>query len=158
MKKTQVLVVSLVALIVISICSIFLYSYSTDKNSTETSISEEVEINESSEDAEYDEISFNIDLEGESRFWATNTDAKTLKDLIKEHEGDEFFETSEKNGEFKIESYKNITPEKDQEWIFILENCEKKDEFCIVENFEDLELTKNLNFFVIMGEKDKVEL
>lgn len=158
MKKTQVLVVSLVALIVVSICSIFLYSYLTDKNSTETSISEEVEINESSEDAEYDEISFNIDLVGESHFWATNTDAKTLKDLIKEHEGDEFFKTSEKNGEFKIESYKNVVPEKDQEWIFILENCEKKDEFCMVENFEDLELTKNLNFFVIMGEKDKVEL
>ena len=158
MKKTQILVVSLVALIVISICSIFLYSFYTNKNSMDTSVKETVEINENLEDAEYDEISFNIDLGGESYFWATNTDAKTLKDLIKEHEGDEFFKTSEKNGEFKIESYRNAAPEKGQEWIFILENCEETNEFCIVENFEDLELTKNLNFFVIMGEKDKVEL
>lgn len=153
MKKTQILIVSLVALIVASICSIFLYSYFTTKDSSEVN-----KVSEDTEDAEYNEISLNIELGNDSYFWATNTDAKTLKDMIIEHEGDEFFKTTEKDGEFKIETYRNVAPKQGQEWIFILENCEENNEFCIVENFEDFELTKNLNFFVIMGEKSKVEL
>lgn len=153
MKKTQILVISLVALIVASICSIFLYSHFTSNDSTEAN-----KATENTEDAEYNEISLNIELGNDSYFWATNTDAKTLKDMLMEHEGDEFFEFTEENGEFKVETYKNVVPEQGQEWIFILENCEKENEFCIVEDFEDFELTKNLNFFVIMGEKSKVEL
>ena len=148
MKRNNILIISIIALIILSICSIFLYSYYSAESSTEKEIKR---------DMEYDEISLNIELGLDSYFWATNSDAKTLKELIKEHEGKEFFETSEKDGEFKIESYKNVTPDKGQEWIFILEDCESASNSCIVEDFEDLRITEDLNFFVIMGEKDKLE-